>query len=87
MDLTPIEEAFFDPRPKYKKHIAIQEPVLEKEEVLVPENTRCIKENYHPSPSYEASYYGLTCCSCKKINWFNVIVILLLLYLVFKKSD
>lgn len=88
MDFTLLEEAFIDPRqrintePKQDKNV-IPETVQE-----VPELQQPIihAPNLIESESNETTYLGLSCCSCKKINWFNVAVIALLLYIILKKN-
>jgi hypothetical protein len=81
MDFTLLEEAFLDPRTKQNQFIEKQNQVQDvlKDSVLPEEQTVVTEKEY----IYDTSH--ICCNKCKRINWFNVIVILLLMYIIFKK--
>jgi hypothetical protein len=92
MDLTPLDQAFVDPSRPFKDN--------READIVIPPKKRCIQTREPDSDSddeepvikcnkkkvkKELDYSGFSCTHCKKINWYNVIIIALLLYIIFKK--
>ena len=86
MEFTYIEEAYIDPRQKIQQKNN-QDIIQDTPKQILPETQQLENPQEIKTEIVDVStpQNEIIFCKCKKINWFNVIILLMLLYLVFKK--
>jgi len=96
MDLTPLDQAFVDPSRPFRdmgvpeviqpRKRCIQQPeVRDTEPESDSEDEEPVIKCGKKKSKKESDYSGFSCTHCKKINWYNIIILALLLYIIFKK--
>lgn len=92
MDLTPLDQAFIDPSKPFRKSFQPEVIIPPKKSCVIEEDSSDNESDSNEAPiirrkcvKKEADDTGFTCTHCKKINWYNIIIMALLIYIIFKK--